>query len=108
MGKWGTIGTGEGQFNGPNGITVDASGNVYVTEYANHRVQKFTSSGTFLTMWGTQGSGDGQFNQPYGVAVDSNGRIYVADGNNFRVQVFGDAAVPVHLTTWGAIKATYK
>ena len=41
-------GSGDGQFNGPDGITTDASGNVYV-QICNNRIQKFDSTGTFLT-----------------------------------------------------------
>ena len=43
--QWGTEGSGEGQFNGPSGVAVDQEGNVYVTEWNNHRVQKFSASG---------------------------------------------------------------
>ena len=43
---------------------------VYVTDYDNHRIQKFTSSGEFIAKWGSYGSGDGQFLTSYGVAVD--------------------------------------
>ena len=39
--KWGTEGTGPGQFDGPSGIAVASDGSVYVTDYFNHRVQKF-------------------------------------------------------------------
>jgi len=90
--KWGTYGTGEGQFNEPIGVAVDSSGNVYVADFGNHRIQKFTSTGTFEAKWGTQGTGDGQFFYPNGVAVDSSGNVYVADGytitGNNRIQKF--------------------
>jgi hypothetical protein len=39
--SWGSCGTGEGEFNDPNGIAVDSSGNVYVADTYNHRIQKF-------------------------------------------------------------------
>src|SRR5580765_5337043 len=70
--QWGTPGSGNGQFNGPAGMAVDANGNVYVADYGNHRVQKFTDTGAYLTQWGTHGSGSGQFNGPEGLAVDAN------------------------------------
>ena len=51
--KWGSYGSGDGQFKYPFGIAVDGSGNVYVVEYHGHRVQKFDSSGKFIDKWGS-------------------------------------------------------
>src|SRR5262245_30897493 len=65
--KWGSPGSGDGQFSKPAGIAVDGSGNVYVADTGNNRIQKFTNTGTFLTKWGSFGSGDGQFWDPAGV-----------------------------------------
>ena len=39
--KWGSFGEGDGQFNLPEGVAVDSSGNVYVTDLENARIQKF-------------------------------------------------------------------
>ena len=97
--KWGTHGSGDGQFNNPSGVAVDSAGNVYVTDRLNHRIQKFTSDGVFLTKWGAQGAGDGQFDEPVGIAVDSMGNVYVADSENYRVQKFTSDGV--FLTKWG-------
>jgi hypothetical protein len=88
LSKWGSSGTGDGQFDHPFGIAVDNSGNVYVADTHNYRIQKFTASGDFVGKWGSWGSDNGQFNQPYGVAVDSSGYVYVADTLNNRVQKF--------------------
>lgn len=85
--KWGTAGTGDGEFRfhgtgqGPEGgVAVDASGNVYVVDNMNQRVQKFGSDGAFLATWGSAGTGDGQFLYPSGIAVDSTrGFVYVVD-----------------------------
>ena len=41
--KWGSAGTGNGQFIDPFGIAFDSSGNVYVADQVNQRIQKFTS-----------------------------------------------------------------
>ena len=39
--KWGTYGSGDGQFINPTGVAVDGSGNVFVGDTGNHRIQKF-------------------------------------------------------------------
>ena len=87
--KWGSKGTGDGEFNYPEGISVDSSGNVYVADSFNHRIQKFDSNGKFIAKWGSKGTGDGEFNYPYGISVDSSsGTVYVADAVNRRIQKF--------------------
>ena len=43
--QWGSPGTGDGQFNSPISVAVDAGGYVYVADSGNHRIQKFTGSG---------------------------------------------------------------
>ena len=55
------------------------NGNIYVADRLNHRVQYFTSNGSFIGKWGSQGSGDRQFNQPIFVKVAPNGNVYVTD-----------------------------
>ena len=88
---FGQNGTGNGQFglhNGPYGIAVDHSNNVYVTDYDNNRIQKFDSNGNFITKWGEEGSKNGQFDGPNGIAIGSTGYVYVSDQGNARIQVF--------------------
>jgi len=85
---WGSFGSGDGQFNVAVGVATDGSGNVYVADSRNYRIQKFDASGTFLYTWGKFGSGDGQFNPPFGVATDGSGNVYVADTQNNRIQKF--------------------
>jgi len=77
-------------FNGPDGIAVDNSGNVYVSDVGNNVIRKISATGNVTTFAGsgTVGSADGtgtaaSFNQPVGLAVDGGGNVYVADeGNN--------------------------
>jgi DNA-binding beta-propeller fold protein YncE len=102
--KWGSQGTGNGQFRTPVGIAVDYSNNVYVADSGNHRVQKFSSTGAFITKWGTYGTGDGQFNSPTGVGVGILGNVYVTDADlasayNHRVQWFSSTGG--FLGKWG-------
>jgi|GEM_PF-1772058 len=97
--KWGSFGSGDGQFYNPEAIAVDSSGNVYVADGAG-RIQKFSASGVFITKWGSPGHGDGQFSGGvWGIAVDSSGNVYVSDIDNNRIQKF--SASGVFITKWG-------
>jgi streptogramin lyase len=98
--KWGTQGSGNGQFQSAIGVAVDGSGNVFVSDFTNNRIQKFTDTGTYLTQWGSAGSGDGQFANPYGVAVDGSGNVYVTELTGNRIQKFTDTGT--YLTQWGS------
>ncbi len=92
-GYFGNFGSAAGELRYPRGVAVDASRYVYVADAQNHRIQKFTSDGAYVTGWGSYGSGASQLNEPSGVAIDSMGRVYVADAQNHRVQVFtGDGS----------------
>jgi DNA-binding beta-propeller fold protein YncE len=88
--QWGTSGSGEGQFltagqSGPEDLTVDADGNIYVADRLNNRIQKFDQWGTFLAAFGGEPDrdavGHGQFYTPSGIAVDGEGNIYVLDAH---------------------------
>ena len=72
----------------PSGVTIDGSGNIYVTD--NHRAQKFSPEGNFITQWRDDGRSDGQFRWPHGVVVDRSGNIYVIDTYNNRLQKFSE------------------
>jgi len=87
-------------FDGPGGIAVDSSGNVYVADSGNNRFQKFNSDGKYLTQWGSQGSENGQFNYPTDAAVDSSGNVYATDTGNHRIQKFNSNGK--YLTQWGS------
>ena len=87
--SFGRKGLSNGEFNGPVDVAVDGQGFVYVTDSANHRIQKFTSDGRFVAQFGSHGSGPGQLNCPRCIAIDAagTGLVYVSDGNH-RVSVF--------------------
>jgi tripartite motif-containing protein 71 len=92
-----------GQFEWPAGIAVGLDGFVYVSDAGNNRVQKFDTTGAYITKWGSEstGSGDGEFNTPFGVAVGYDGSIYISDSGNHRVQKFDNNGN--FITKWGTL-----
>jgi DNA-binding beta-propeller fold protein YncE len=82
------LGSGDGEFNVPHSLAFDSAGNAYITDTNNHRIQKFSSDGKFITKWGSKGSGDGELLGPEGIDVDSYGKVYVVDSGNSHIQVF--------------------
>jgi RHS repeat-associated protein len=84
----GSEGTGNGQFEQPGGIAIDSSGNLWVLDTGNDRVEEFNSKGEYQKQFGFKGTGNGQFEKPSGLAIDSHGNIWVADSGNYRVQEF--------------------
>lgn len=79
------------QLNEPNGIAVDAAGNLYIAENLNHRVQKWAPGATSgVTIAGGNGAGPAanQLDHPSDLRFDAAGNLYVADGLNQRIQKF--------------------
>ena len=83
------------KLNGPNGVSVDISGNMYIVDYGNHKIRTVTSAGIIITLTGTGArgsSGDGgtatsaQLNFPQGIALDQSGNMYIADSQNNRIR----------------------
>jgi NHL repeat len=73
--RWGRNGSAKGQLLSPSGIATDRAGHVYVANAGDHRIEKFTGSGRFLTQWRARGSGLGH--EPTSVATDRGGHVYV-------------------------------
>ena len=86
--KFGTRGSGDGQLDIPNSIAIATSGDMYIADTNNHRIQKFDQNGNFISKFGTYGSGDGQFWNPRGIVIATSGDMYIADTNNHRIQKF--------------------
>jgi hypothetical protein len=84
----GGLGTGNNQFEAPEGIAVDSSGNVWVSDRSHNRIQKFTEKGEYLLQFGTEGSGNGQFEDPRGMVATGSGDLWVVDSGNARIQRF--------------------
>jgi DNA-binding beta-propeller fold protein YncE len=92
---FGTFGSGPGQTDTPHGLAVDFdSGELYVADGGNNRVDVFDVDGQFLRQFGAAGTGRGEFLDPTAIAVDngdassSKGDVYVYDSANHRVEKF--------------------
>jgi len=91
-GTGGIYGSAEGtgmdaRFNGPSGVAVDSTKNIYVADQINHTIRRVTPAGLATTVAGSAGhagsvdatGNDARLRSPSGVAVDSAGNVYVAD-----------------------------
>ena len=94
-------GGGEGSADGPGtqakfqqamAITIDAADNLYVAEFAGHRIRKITAAGDVSTIAGSiAGTADGvgraaQFDEPQALAMDGDGNLLVAENSNYRLR----------------------
>ncbi|MDB5099523.1 MAG: repeat containing protein [Cyanobacteria bacterium RYN_339] len=103
------------QLKSPTDVKLDAAGNLYIVDYANHKIRKVAPGGTITTIagTGTAGSaGDGgaataaQLNLPYGAALDAAGAIYIADQANHKVRKIAAGGTISTLAGTGAPGAT--
>ncbi|MFH1267717.1 MAG: hypothetical protein ABIK89_18530 [Planctomycetota bacterium] len=87
---WGVQGRHAGQLSYPYDLVLapdeDDSVSVYVSEFGNHRIQRFTSDGRSRGCWGTHGRNEGQLANPWALVRDSQGCLHVLDTGNHRVQ----------------------
>ncbi|MCK4975766.1 MAG: hypothetical protein KAS36_02400, partial [Anaerolineales bacterium] len=91
-GKYGNSDTGSalpGSFNEPWGIAISSDGYVFIADTWNHRIQKFTAEGVFITSWGEFGLPDIEngFYGPRDIVIDPTGRVFVTDTGNKRISV---------------------
>jgi hypothetical protein len=85
--SFGGKGREEGLFMGPGYMTMDEEDYLYVVDYGNARVQKFTLEGDFLLSFGAPVSGFEGMREPTGI-VYAGGRIWVADRGKQRLFSF--------------------
>ena len=93
----GVSGSDSAHLDGPDGVRVDAKGNIYVSDEYNNRVQKWAPGAKYgLTVAGnksgTSGSDAYHFNAPRALFLDDSGNIFVSDGYNNRVQKWAHGA----------------
>jgi sugar lactone lactonase YvrE len=107
-------GTGTGGYSGDNGIArsarlsspeglaLDASGNLYIADTFNHRIRKVSLGGIITTVAGTGTAGffgDGgsaisaELNTPRGIVVDASGNLYIADSLNHRIRMVSTSGI---------------
>jgi sugar lactone lactonase YvrE len=84
----------------PSSLTVDPSGNIFVTDDINNLIRKITPDGTVTTLAGSgqagaqNGSGmQASFNDPAGITIDALNNLYVADANNNLIRKITPAGV---------------
>lgn len=102
LGTFGSLGSGPGQFgDGGRGITVDDHDDVWVADYGNTRVLKFSASGSFLAAYPNppQKPPAGSLAQPRDVAIGAANAVWTVEQNNHRLQRFTPAGAPNGM--WG-------
>jgi len=99
---------------GPEGISADTNGNLYIADSFNKTIRKLTSVGTnwmsstVAGLPGAQGSTDGtnsvaRFGSPFGLAVDTNNDVFVADVNNNNLRKIVISGTNANVTTLAGI-----
>ncbi len=105
------VGSNPGQFYNPRGISIDSNGHLYISDYSNHRIQKWTAEGYYVGFIGAL-TGNARYHEhflplevarnesnaddigfpafynPCASCFDDTGRFYIADYSNHRIMKF--------------------
>ncbi len=88
-GGTGASGSGDGEFDAPHDVTVGPSGNLYIADHSNARVQVLDGTTRQpLFSFGSLGTGDGQLRFPVSLAFDGLDQLHVAESVNARVSMY--------------------
>lgn len=79
----------------PEDMTLDHSGNIYVLDVGNYRIQKFDRRGKFMLSFGGEGQGPGELRNPSAINTDDVSNIVIGDGGNSRFVIFSPDGKPV-------------
>ena len=99
------------ELNGPQGLAVDAAGNLYVADSLNFRIRRVVLGGAITTVAGTGvagNAGDGgaataaTLTSPGGLALDGNGNLYVSDSGVSVVRMINPAGKIFHIAGIGS------
>ncbi len=86
---WGGInGTAPGEFRGTVDIQIDENGCIYVADEYNHRIQRFSSTFSYLNSIGSFGSEEGQLKYPFKIELGLNNAVYVLDSQDNWIHAF--------------------
>ncbi len=101
---FGSSGKDVSKFHGPEGVSFDKSGNIYVVDSRNHRIQKFDREGNFILKFGKYGEYEGQLKNPSHVAVQKD-TVYLTDTGNNRIACFDESGNFIrNITVEGLLK----
>gem|GEM_PF-1402421 len=87
------------------GMTIDASGNIYVSDFGNNRIRKVDTNGIIYTVAGGGNGGDGDFatgaslSDPEGIIIDAAGALYICDKGNNKVRKFNTNILPIIISS---------
>ena len=80
-----------GTYSRPRGVAINDTGDVYIVDAANNRVQVTNTDGVFIIQFGSQGQGAGELDRPRSAAIAPDGFVWITDRSNHRIQKFGPA-----------------